>query len=119
MLIGERDPTEYYDDSQLLNNHFYYDTLYGAMVPFVQRAELIQNSKMSEVDKFSPWAGDIQTDQTINPNTGQYYEYGWMKFELKDTAGMKMVYASQGITNPPEEGMFHGVFVYEVPKKVG
>ena len=120
MAIGERDPAEYYDDARLLNNHFYYDTLYGSLVPFVQRAELIQTPTVSNVDKFSPWAGDVQTqtDKTIDPNTGQYYEYGWMKFELKDTAGMKMVYASQGIQNPPEEGMFHGVLVYEVPKKV-
>lgn len=120
LSIGERDPSEFYDGGQILTNHFYYDTLYGAMIPFVHRAEYLEPQDTQSFDKFAPWTteGIEEEQKLINPNTGQYYEYGWMKFELKDTAGMKLVYASEGITNPPDEGIFHGVFVYEVPKKV-
>jgi dolichyl-diphosphooligosaccharide--protein glycosyltransferase len=122
LTIGERDRNQYYDRFNNLNNNFYYNTLYGSMIPFVQRAEVIDSSVLmpQASNPIAPWEGTENQDidlETINPQTGQYYEYPWMKFELKDTAGMKMVYASDGIQNPPEEGTFHGVFVYQVPVK--
>jgi dolichyl-diphosphooligosaccharide--protein glycosyltransferase len=122
LTIGERDRNQYYDRFNNLNNNFYYNTLYGSMIPFVQRAEVIDSSVLmpQASNPIAPWEGTENQDidlETINPQTGQYYEYPWMKFELKDTAGMRMVYASDGIQNPPEEGTFHGVFVYQVPVK--
>lgn len=118
LSIADRDLNDYYDKQGILTNNYYYNTLYGSLIPFVHRAEYIDNQEIVENTghlSISPWEGPSNPEM-INPMTGQYYEYGWMKFELKDTAGMEMVYASEGIQNPPDEGIFHGVFVYKVPK---
>lgn len=114
LTIGERDINEYRDRFGNLNNHFYRDTLYGTMVPFVQRAEVIDSSQQSS-NPFAPWTGGDVLPDTVNPETGQYYEYGWLRFEEKPT-GLVLVHASDGLQNPPDEGIFHAVMVYQVPK---
>ncbi len=119
LKIGERNPDEYRDQFGTLTNHFYYDTLYGTMIPFVQRAEAINNPQMMNAyNPLAPWEGGANVNpESINPETGQYYEYSWMKFEQKPSK-LKLVYASPGLQNPPDEGVFHAVMIYEVPRSI-
>jgi dolichyl-diphosphooligosaccharide--protein glycosyltransferase len=117
LAIAERDPLDYYDKYRVLTNHFYEDTLYGSMVPFVQRAEVRDAQMIERNSVISPWTGETN-QEGVNPETGQYYEYTWMKFKEKST-GMRLVYASDGLRNPPDEGLFHAVMVYEVPERIG
>lgn len=112
LKIGERDTTQYIDRYNQLNEKFYRETMYGSMIPFVPRAQILDSNYVN--NPTSSWGKD-----QINPETGQLYEYGWLKFEQKNTAGAVLVYASPEFQSVPEEGTFHGILIYQVPKKIG
>lgn len=109
MRIGDRNPDDYIDSNGLLNNKFYTDTLYGRFVPFSPLAEEVE--LIGQIDGMSyPW------QRTINPETGQLYQYGWYAYNpTKNVNGMRMGYVSSEF-EVPEDKAFNAIVIYQVLK---
>lgn len=116
LRIAERDTSLYFDGKNRLNTNFYDKTFFGKMVPFTP----IVDSNPIDPTGFNPNVFPWQQN-TINPETGELWEYGWSYFDNMKTESMpkiRLAYATDEFINIPldmnGQKRFRAVLIYEV-----